>query len=601
MLKPTIDKQLYSWGTTKKPTASYSSEAPSGLTNVEYAKLQRSNINVPNPNNLGTRPVNLANSMYGWISGQGLTVTSPPVPSNLEYAALQQSDIVVPEPIIIPNFAELQFEEEGVINEQMPNVSPMQMADIILQYKKETQAADYQQWVVAITAYKKIMIAKTIRDLTDEEKRIMSVVEEQIKTEMKNISLNMPVQSPQPVAVQQPAAQPAQPAAQPAQPAAQQSVDDLIEQLRIAQSNTPQRWTQAEVNALNPPRPVFGPPVDSRPISRRLQRFGAITAAAVSSGAAAGLSGAITTIGLTEIARTVASLSVPDLSMLGSLLGVGASATAQTIVGAIANSSGEARLAAALSTLAVGGILNYYYISPEPGQAGVAEPAPPIIAVNPAVGIQLPVDVYQENRPVIVGADPGQGFNIIGYDPSQNPNNPWLAQMPGVGDQIAFPMAQPVDDSDEIDELFDKLESQTSYSKWVLSQAQPVLSSSSSSQTQPVLSSSSSSQTQPVLSTSIGSQMQPVLSSSSSSQTDVSISNNPVVVSWLDFHKERRSGDDGFLKMNELKRIAKEVTNIPDENIAAIRNKNQLWKILALPQYSDSLAAAIQNDFRNIL
>ena len=42
MLKPTIAKQLYSWGTTKKPTASYSSEAPSGPTNVEYSELQQS-------------------------------------------------------------------------------------------------------------------------------------------------------------------------------------------------------------------------------------------------------------------------------------------------------------------------------------------------------------------------------------------------------------------------------------------------------------------------------------------------------------------------------------------------------------------------------
>ena len=68
MLKPTIDKQLISWGTTKKPSASYSSEAPPYKpTNVEYSQLQRSNINVPVPNNLGTRPVNLANSMYGWI------------------------------------------------------------------------------------------------------------------------------------------------------------------------------------------------------------------------------------------------------------------------------------------------------------------------------------------------------------------------------------------------------------------------------------------------------------------------------------------------------------------------------------------------------
>ena len=596
MLKPTIDKQLYSWGTTKKPTASYSSEAPPYKpTNVEYSELQQSNINVPNPNNLGTRPVNLANSMYGWIGAQGQTVASPPVPSNVEYAELQQSNIVVPVPVVIPNFAESQFEGAApVISEQMPGVSPMQMADIILQYKKETQSADYQQWVVAITAYKKIMIAKTIRDLTTEEKRIMSVVEEQIKTEMQNISLTAPAQPPDP----------------------QQEIDDLVEQLRIAQLPAPKRWTQQEIDAL------YGPPVDQRTISAQLQRFGVIASAYASSvasaavsAAPASLSASVATIGISEIARTVASLSPPDLATIGSMLGVGASATAQTIVGAIANSTGEGRLAVIGATFAAGGLLNYYMTRDAsqpvlvanpvvgaqiPIAQPVAQPVAPVVVGNPAVGAQIPV-AQPVNRPVIVGPDPGQGFNIIGYYPSQNPNNPWLTPMPGVGNQIAFPMAQPVDDSDEIDDLFDKLESQTSYSKWVLSQAQPVLSSSSSSQTQPVLSSSSSSQMQPVLSSSSSSQMQPGLSSSISSQTDVSISNNPVVVTWLDFHKELRSADPDFLSMVDLKRIAKEVTNIPDEDIASIRKKNQLWQILALPQYSDALANAIQNNFKNIL
>ena len=472
MLKPTIDKQLYSWGTTKKPTASYSSEAPSGPTNVDYAELQQSNINVPVPNNLGTRPVNLSNniSKYGWIGAQGKTMASPPVPSNLEYAELQQSNIVVPAPVVIPNFAESQFEEAAPdISEQMPNVSPMQMADIILQYKKETQAADYQQWVIAVTAYKKIMIAKTIRDLTTEEKRIMSVVEEQIKTEMQNISLTAPAQ---PAAAQPAAAQPAA-----AQPVAQQDIDDLVDQLRIAQSSAPQQWTQQEIDALYPPRPVYGPPVDQRPISTQLQRFGVIASAYASSAAPAVASGAVATIGISEIARTVASLSPPDLATIGSMLGVGASATAQTIVGAIANSTGEGRLAVIAATFAAGGLLNYYMTrdpqqpvvatNPAVGvQIPVAQPVAPVVSVNPAVGVQIPVDVQQVNRPVIAGPDPGQGFNIIANDPSQNPNNPWLTPMPGVGDPLVFPMAQPA-----VNDPITALDKQTAYSKWMYSQS----------------------------------------------------------------------------------------------------------------------------------
>ena len=457
MLKPTIDKQIISWGTTKKPSASYSSQAPSGPTNVEYSELQISNITVPVPNNLGTRPVNLANSKYGWIGAKGQTVASPEIPSNLEYAELQQSHIVVPAPIVIPNFAESQFEETmPEVSEQMPGVSPMQMADIILQYKKESQAADYQQWVIAITAYKKIMIAKTIRDLTTEEKRIMSVVEEQIKNEMQNISLNAPEQ---PIAVQQPAVD-------------QQGVDDLIEQLRIAQLNTPQRWTQAEIDALYPPRPVFGPPVDTRPISRGLQRFGTVVGAAVSSGAPAGLSASIATIGLTEIARTVASLSAPDLATVGSMLGVGASATAQTIVGAIANSTGEGRLAVIAATFASGGLINYYMtrdaaqpvVATNPvvgAQIPVSSSLPPVVAASPAVGVQSPVDVIQSNQPIMLGPDPGQSFNVIGNHPVQNPNNPWLDPLPGVGDPIAFPIAQPVLSGDDL---------KKAYTDWATSQ-----------------------------------------------------------------------------------------------------------------------------------
>ena len=436
-------------------------------------------------------------------------MASPPVPSNVEYAELQQSNIVVPVPVVIPNFAESQFEGAAPeVSEQMPGVSPMQMADIILQYKKETQSPDYQQWVIAITAYKKIMIAKTIRDLTTEEKRIMSVVEEQIKTEMQNISLTAP-------------------GAQPPDP--QQEIDDLVEQLRIAQLPAPQRWTQAEIDA------VYGPPVDQRSISAQLQRFGVIASAYASSvasaaanAAPASLSASVATIGISEIARTVASLSPPDLATIGSMLGVGASATAQTIVGAIANSTGEGRLAVIGATFAAGGLLNYYM---------TRDASQPVLVANPAVGAQIPV--------------------------SSRDVDDVTAQL-RAAQQRAMALSQP-DAEDLISDL--RAAQQRAMDLSQPDVVQPVLSSSI-----PIA--------QPVLSSSIPIAQQP----------SVSISNNPVVgdpinrsdtyasyANWLVAQSDRT--DANYIPVKGLRRMAIDFGIIPQNTSKKIKREPLLNEI----------------------
>jgi hypothetical protein len=309
------------------------------------------------------------------------------------------------------------------VEEKMPGVSPMQMADIILQYKKETQAADYQQWVVAITAFKKIMIAKTIRELTNEEKRILSVVEEQIKIEMQNISLTVP-------ATQATPATPAQPAAgQPATPAAQ--------------------------------------PISSSIISPRLQNVGSVI-----TGLAA--SGAIATVGVNEIIRSVGTLSLPDLSTLASLVGVAANASTQVIVNTI-TSMPITSLSTIAATLAAGGTIRYYRNPATPVAQGV--PQQPVVAVNPAVGVQIPIDIpaNDPNDPNQGVGDPAPGINNnpIGnipannpnspwlFNPAGNPNNPWLTPIQGVGDPIPG-INNPLPGL-----VLDRV---TAYSKWVRSQ-----------------------------------------------------------------------------------------------------------------------------------
>jgi len=433
MLKPTIDKQLYSWGTTDRPSATYSSQAPVGATNVDYSELQQSDIDVPVPNNLGTRPVNLNNSKYGWIGAQGHTVASREIPSNVEYAELQQSDTVVPEPIVIPNFAANQF-EVGIpdVAEKIPGVSPMQMADIILQYKKETQAIDYQQWVVAITAYKKIMIAKTIRDLTTEEKRIMSVVESQIKTEMQNISLTVPAPAPTPSAPtpSAPAAQPISSAPTPSAPAAQ--------------------------------------PISSSTISPRLQQLGSDMVALSASGAIAG-------VGLNEIIRTVGSLSLPDLSTLSSLIGTGVNASSQIVLNTI-TSMPITTLSIIAGSLAAGGAIRYYRNPATPVVQGV--PQQPVVAVNPDVGVQIPIDI-PANDPIQGVGDPTPGINNNPwlFNPANDPNNPWLLPIQGVGDPTPGINNNPIPGNNNPIPgnnnplLPSDLDRSTAYNKWVASQS----------------------------------------------------------------------------------------------------------------------------------
>jgi hypothetical protein len=364
MLKPTIDKQIYSWGTSKRPAASYSSEAPSGPTNLEYVDLQISHIEVPNPNNLGTRPVDLSKSKYGWVSGVGATTESLPLPTNLEYGELKQSDTVVPSPIIIPNFAEKQFEtdEPGSMTQQDPGVSVSAMGDIILQYKKEIGSPDYRDWVVAITAYKKIIIARMTRVLTPEEKQMLSDIESRIELEMKNISLTIPAAAAPVVApvVAGPAV------AGPAGPGAAAAVAPVV----------------APVMA-GPAGP--GAAAAAQPGASHLQRFGAY---------ASGVASAI--------------------------MGVSRPAAAQPVLA----QPGAAQLAVAQPVVA----------QPGAAQLAVAQPIQPIVALPP-VGVSG-IDPASLTPPVMIGMDHNQGFNIIVNDPSQDPNNPWLTPMPGVGDPI---------------------------------------------------------------------------------------------------------------------------------------------------------------------
>jgi hypothetical protein len=201
MQQPTINKQVYSWGTTKKPSASLSVEAlPANYNssaNANYTELRNSNITEPYPIHNGVIPVNTETGYFQ--PGANLSVQSlPPMDYNVEYKQLRESNIIMPAPIVIPNFyiqalnaGNTQPDTQSEIQETITNF--VDMMAIILEYKKERRLPDFDKWMSINSTYKKILLLEKQRTLTDTEINLKQELEQNILNEFEQIKVDAPV------------------------------------------------------------------------------------------------------------------------------------------------------------------------------------------------------------------------------------------------------------------------------------------------------------------------------------------------------------------------------------------------------------------------
>lgn len=209
MQQPTINKQLYSWGTTKKPSATLSVEALpadyNSSANANYKELRNSNITEPYPIHNGVMPVNTETGYFQ--PGANLSVQSlPPMDYNTEYKQLRESNIIMPVPVVIPNFyiqalnaGNTQPDQSPLDKETITNY--VDMMAIILEYKKEMRSPDFDKWMSINSTYKKILLLEKQRTLTENEINLKQQLEQNISDEFEQIKVDDPAVADDPVAV----------------------------------------------------------------------------------------------------------------------------------------------------------------------------------------------------------------------------------------------------------------------------------------------------------------------------------------------------------------------------------------------------------------
>jgi hypothetical protein len=204
MQQPTINKQLYSWGTTKKPSASLSVEALpadyNSTANANYKELRNSNIIEPYPIHNGVMPVNTETGYFQ--PGANLSVQSlPPMDYNVEYKQLRESNIIMPAPVVIPNFyiralnaGNTEPDRSTLDKETITNY--VDMMAIILEYKKERRSPDFDKWMSINSTYKKLVLLEKQRTLTENEIKLKQELEQNILNELDQIKVDDPVAVP---------------------------------------------------------------------------------------------------------------------------------------------------------------------------------------------------------------------------------------------------------------------------------------------------------------------------------------------------------------------------------------------------------------------
>lgn len=200
MQQPTINKQLYSWGTTKKPSASLVVEPlPANYNNdanANYKELRNSNITMPHSVHNGVIPTNTETGYFQ--PGANLSVQSlPPMDYNVEYKQLRESNIIMPAPVVIPDFyiqalnaGNTQPDTQSEIQETKMNF--IDMMAIILEYKKERRAPDYDKWMSINSTYKKVLLFEKQRTLTENEINLKQQLEQIISDEFEQIKVDDP-------------------------------------------------------------------------------------------------------------------------------------------------------------------------------------------------------------------------------------------------------------------------------------------------------------------------------------------------------------------------------------------------------------------------
>ena len=183
---PTINKQLYTWGTTEKNLVANNYYAPltndnSKLFDSNYLKSSHKTITTPyhsQSKSITTKPIRGFNSSgYGWNSAHILNNSFPQQEVkrfNQEYQPKTQDEadsyLKTPTPIIIPNYALKVMNNDLSLEKQKTQLDIIKTAEIIAESKKGSQNQNqYQYWLDIVATLKKIDLIKTRRDLIPEE------------------------------------------------------------------------------------------------------------------------------------------------------------------------------------------------------------------------------------------------------------------------------------------------------------------------------------------------------------------------------------------------------------------------------------------------
>lgn len=151
---------------------------------VDYIKMRKSNIRPVYPPQIGTVPANT----------KGLILENPPAKSNVLYEnrgfKREQTDKDYSEmisrnskysavyPVVDKDHSRKVMASGSGVDDNIVNIPPTieEMFSIVLQYKKDINAPDYNYWLALEQQYKKLKLLEKLRLLTDTEKNTIEKI-----------------------------------------------------------------------------------------------------------------------------------------------------------------------------------------------------------------------------------------------------------------------------------------------------------------------------------------------------------------------------------------------------------------------------------------
>ena len=391
MRQPTINKGVYSWGTTKYATAVQYMEPKinTSITDKDYDIKRNVKVLLPD-DSLG-------------VSGKtGGVIDSEMAKGRVIYRVNKNTfdkEYSIPSSKFKVPIPQTKDRLGGLMNEEL---SFLDIAKLILPTKPQG-SADYNYWSNIVEILQKIEIIKKNRPLNSSE----IVKEQQIVQIIQREQMNLGMVSQQAVGQ---VGQPQGPVGQPVTPATPQI--------------TPSQLSGADTRL--------------KLIGRQLQNLAQNAAVAAPIGAAAVFVPPL-------FLSAIASLPLTDIRILNNLLSIPLNSVG-SLTSNVLSSLGSTELAAVAVALTSGLAIRRYLrnrppasqpwlqppaiSAPLPPPAGPAGPAGP---VNPSVIPIQGINDQNYGNVGILGPDANDPYNMI--DPNAAPN-PWLTPFQGIGDPI---------------------------------------------------------------------------------------------------------------------------------------------------------------------